>query len=160
MTGLNIDMIHVIGSRWLSRTAFDWPKPVSQNDFGHHCKHCYFQCACFKMACNLKMAVHRAKWSEILELGVPDSCNLYGIFDHLVLRSTLTLSVHLSQNGVYVQNGWLLSETDWNLGLRGIMCIWGIFGLLVFKVILDSLIALVSIWPVTQKQLSVEWNGT
>ncbi len=31
----NSDMI---GSGWLSRTAFDWPRPVTQNDFGSHCK--------------------------------------------------------------------------------------------------------------------------
>ncbi len=43
----------------------------------------------------------------------------------------------------------------WESGVV-VICIWGTFDLLVFKVILGSLIALVSKWPVTQKYLAVE----
>ncbi len=28
----------------LCKIAFHWPRPVTQNDFGRHCKHGYFQC--------------------------------------------------------------------------------------------------------------------
>ncbi len=38
-------------------------------------------------------------------------------------------------------------------------CIWGTFGVFVFKVILGSFGALVSEWPLTRKGLAVEQNG-
>ncbi len=40
-TALNSDRI---GSDWLSGTASDWLRQVTQNDFGRHCKYSYFQC--------------------------------------------------------------------------------------------------------------------
>ena len=49
----------------------------------------------------------------------------------------------------------------WYSGGGGVVvtCIWGIFDLLVFNVILGSFSTLVSKWPVTGKRLAVKPNG-
>ncbi len=44
-------------------------------------------------------------------------------------------------------------------GFIVVICIWSEFDLLVSMVILGAFGELVSKWPVTRKQLTVEWNG-
>ena len=63
-------------------------------------------------------------------------------------------SVHFSQNGRYLDNGWQYSETL-DSGVL-VTYIWGTFDLLVFKVILGPFGSLVSIYPVPGKRLAVE----
>ncbi len=36
----------MIGSAWLLATVSDWPRQVTQTDFGGYCKHSCFQYEC------------------------------------------------------------------------------------------------------------------
>ncbi len=114
------------------------------------------RCTCLKMALSQKrLAVekHRVKCGD---------CNTYrgyiwpsrvqGYFR--VIRCTCLKMAYISKTA-----GRRAKRSEiWDSGAR-VAHLWGIFDLVMFKVICGSFRALVSEWPVTRKRLVVHWNG-
>ena len=109
------------------------------------------------MSCNLKMAGHRVKWSKLWHSEVVVTARYvwyfwpFSVEGHFgAIRCTcLKMSCNSKTAGHKVK--W---SKIWDSGVV-VACIWGTFDFLPFNVILESFSALVSKWPVIQKQLAI-----
>ncbi len=101
----------------------------------------------------------RAKRSGHLGLG--GSCNIYmGTFDLTVLKVIGIIRCTCLKRACNSKTAGRRAKRSeiWDLAIV-VVCIWDIFCLLVFKVMLGSSSEFVSKWPLTRKQLAVERNG-
>ncbi len=106
-----------------------------------------------------EMASH--KQSEIWDSGgggVVIIC-IYGA--SLVFKAIFFIhSVYVPQNGRYLKTAGhgVKGNEIWDSGIV-VVCIWGTFDILVFKVALGSLCVLVSKWTLTRKRLAIGQSG-